>query len=122
MNELTPTEVVALFGLDERRVRKDVEYGVFDRLKGPPRFALAEVVYLFAVGGLALELGVDDRKKLYRLIAAALDERKLPERVAEIQSEYAIRRARMRKAIPINPLRPLKACAPLLRRLTRANG
>ena len=25
-----------------------------------------------------LELGVDDRKKLYRLIAAALDERKLP--------------------------------------------
>jgi uncharacterized protein (DUF433 family) len=81
MQELTPSEVVALFGLDERRVRKDVEYGVFDRLKGPPRFALAEVVYLFAVGGLALELGVDDRKKLYRLIAAAIDERKLPESI-----------------------------------------
>jgi hypothetical protein len=44
--ELTPSEVVALFGLDERRVRKDVEHGVFDRGKSPPRFALAEVVYL----------------------------------------------------------------------------
>jgi hypothetical protein len=33
-----------------------------------------------------------------------------PERVAEIEMEYEIRRARMRKAIPINPLRPVKAC------------
>jgi uncharacterized protein (DUF433 family) len=81
MQELTASEVVALFGLDERRVRKDVEYGVFDRSKGPPRFALAEIVYLFAVGGLGLELGVDDRKRLYQLIAAALDERKLPENI-----------------------------------------
>jgi hypothetical protein len=69
---LTPSEVVALFGLDERRVRKDVEHGVFDRGKRPPRFALAEVVYLFAVAAFSIELGVDDRKKLYRLIVAAL--------------------------------------------------
>lgn len=33
-----------------------------------------------------------------------------PERIAEIQDEYGIRRARMLKAIPINPLRPVKAC------------
>ena len=33
-----------------------------------------------------------------------------PERVAEIEAEYKIRRDRMRKAIPINPLRPVKAC------------
>ncbi|CAB3790986.1 phosphoadenosine phosphosulfate reductase family protein [Paraburkholderia fynbosensis] len=33
-----------------------------------------------------------------------------PERVAEIEAEYEIRRARMRKSIPINPLRPVKAC------------
>lgn len=31
-----------------------------------------------------------------------------PERIAEIQAEYGIRRARMLKAIPINPLRPEK--------------
>jgi len=81
MMELTPSEVVALFGLDERRVRKDVEYGVFNRGKGPPRFALAEVVYLFAVAALGVELGVDDRKRLYRLIAAALAERTPPESI-----------------------------------------
>jgi len=33
-----------------------------------------------------------------------------PERIAEIEAEYENRRARMRKAIPINPLRPVKAC------------
>lgn len=33
-----------------------------------------------------------------------------PERIAEIQAEYGIRRARMLKSIPINPLRPVKAC------------
>lgn len=33
-----------------------------------------------------------------------------PERVAEIEAEYEVRHARMRKAIPINPLRPVKAC------------
>ena len=31
-------------------------------------------------------------------------------RVAEIEAEYEIRRSRMRKAIPINPLRPVKVC------------
>jgi uncharacterized protein (DUF433 family) len=78
MLELTSSEVVALFGLDERRVRKDVEHGVFGRSKSPPRFALAEVVYLFAIAALGVELNVDDRKKLYRLIAAALAQRTLP--------------------------------------------
>lgn len=31
-----------------------------------------------------------------------------PERIAEIKAEYEIRRARLRKSIPINPLRPIK--------------
>jgi hypothetical protein len=31
-----------------------------------------------------------------------------PERIAEIKAEYEIRRARLRKSIPINPLRPTK--------------
>jgi 3'-phosphoadenosine 5'-phosphosulfate sulfotransferase (PAPS reductase)/FAD synthetase len=34
-----------------------------------------------------------------------------PERVAEIKTEYEIRRARMRRSIPINPLRPVKECS-----------
>jgi uncharacterized protein (DUF433 family) len=81
MQELTPSEVVALFGLDERRVRKDVEYGVFDRRKGPPRFALAEVVYLFAIAASGVELGVEGRRRLYRLIATALAKRTPPKSI-----------------------------------------
>lgn len=72
MLELTTAEVAALFDLDERRVRKDVEYGVFEQLDSPPRFDLAEVVYLYTVAGIGLELRVEDRKKLYRMIATAL--------------------------------------------------
>jgi 3'-phosphoadenosine 5'-phosphosulfate sulfotransferase (PAPS reductase)/FAD synthetase len=33
-----------------------------------------------------------------------------PERVAEIKAEYEIRRARLRRSIPINPLRPVRDC------------
>ncbi|KIF59425.1 phosphoadenosine phosphosulfate reductase family protein [Pseudomonas fluorescens] len=33
-----------------------------------------------------------------------------PERVAQIETEYENRRARLRKNIPVNPLRPVKAC------------
>ena len=40
----------------------------------------------------------------------SLSDMEKPERVAEIEAEYETRRARMRKAIPINPLRPVKAC------------
>ncbi|WP_337882565.1 phosphoadenosine phosphosulfate reductase family protein [Chromobacterium haemolyticum] len=38
----------------------------------------------------------------------SLSEMEQPERLAEIEAEYEIRRARMRKSIPINPLRPVK--------------
>ncbi len=92
MLELTPSEVVALFGLDEKRVRKDVEYDVFDRGKGPPRFALAEVVYLFAFATLGLDLGVDDRKKVYRLIVSALAQRTPPKSI-EIGSYFEVKLA-----------------------------
>jgi uncharacterized protein (DUF433 family) len=76
MTELSTSEVAALFDLDERRVRKDVEYGVFERIESPPRFDLAEVVYLYTVAGIGLELNVEDRKKLYRMIAAAMRSKK----------------------------------------------
>jgi len=33
-----------------------------------------------------------------------------PERVAQIETEYENRRARLRKNIPVNPLRPVKEC------------
>ncbi|MEO6775308.1 MAG: DUF433 domain-containing protein [Kofleriaceae bacterium] len=77
MIELSTSEVVALFDLDERRVRKDVEVGVFEGMESPPRFHLAEVVYLYTVAALGLEIGVDDRKRLCRMILASMRSRKL---------------------------------------------
>jgi 3'-phosphoadenosine 5'-phosphosulfate sulfotransferase (PAPS reductase)/FAD synthetase len=38
----------------------------------------------------------------------SLNELEQPERVADIEAEYEVRRARLRKSIPINPLRPVR--------------
>jgi 3'-phosphoadenosine 5'-phosphosulfate sulfotransferase (PAPS reductase)/FAD synthetase len=40
----------------------------------------------------------------------SLSDMEHPERVAAIKAEYEIRRVRLRGSIPINPLRPVKAC------------
>lgn len=79
MESLTANEVVALFGLDARRVRKEVEYGLF-RPSSPPRFDLTATVYLYIVSELGFELGaVEDRRKLYALISNAMKKSKRPE-------------------------------------------
>jgi uncharacterized protein (DUF433 family) len=78
---LSASEVVALTGLEERRVRKDVEYGVLGAAR-PPRFNLAEVVYFGVIAGLGFDLGVEDRKKLYELIRTALRSKNVPTRLA----------------------------------------
>src|SRR5438132_181269 len=72
MDELTASEVAALFDINERGIRKDVEYGVFGRMKSPPRFDLAAVVYFRIASGIELEITVEDRKNLYRSIVAAM--------------------------------------------------
>lgn len=79
--ELTSAEVSALFDLDERRVRKDIEYGVIGRVKSPPRFELAQVVYFCTVAASGLELGVEDRRKLYQRIAYALSTKHRPHEI-----------------------------------------
>jgi uncharacterized protein (DUF433 family) len=76
----TVTEVAALVGLEEGRVRKEVEYGFLGR-SSPPRFNFADLVYFDAVALLDVQLGVDDRMKLYNLIASALAGGRPPSRV-----------------------------------------
>jgi uncharacterized protein (DUF433 family) len=69
---LTTNEVVAMFDLDEGRVRKDVEHGILGTAT-PPRFDLADIVYLRTVAALGFELGaVADRKRLRALVRAAV--------------------------------------------------
>lgn len=72
MRALTASEVAALTGLDERRVRKDLEQGIFGVAKSP-RFSFAALVYFRAMMLLGLRLPTEDRKRLYRLITDALD-------------------------------------------------
>lgn len=76
----TAAEVAALVGLDEGRIRKEVEYGFLGRTS-PPRFNFAALVYFDAVALMDVQLGVDDRMKLYNLIAAALAGDRPPSRV-----------------------------------------
>lgn len=40
----------------------------------------------------------------------SLNDLEKPERLAEIHAEYEIRRARQKKSMPINPLRPVRSC------------
>jgi hypothetical protein len=71
---LTATEVAALSGLDEGRVRKEVEYGIFSR----PSFDFADLVYFDVLAVLGVQLAVDDRRKLYGVVAAAMGARRPP--------------------------------------------
>ena len=68
---LTTNEVVALFGVDERRVRKEVEHGVLGGTK-PLRFDLASVVYLVVLNQLGFELAVETRRMLFGEVTSAL--------------------------------------------------
>jgi len=74
---LTATEVAALAGLDEGRVRKEVEYGIFPR----PTFTFADLVYFAVLAVLGVQLGVDDRRKLHDVVAGAMGAGRRPSRV-----------------------------------------
>jgi uncharacterized protein (DUF433 family) len=65
---LTAAEVAALSGVDEGRVRKEVEYGIFTR----PTFDVADLVYFALLGALGVQFGVEDRRKLHAVVAAAV--------------------------------------------------
>lgn len=69
---LTTNEVVALYHLDERRVRKEVEHGVLGR-GSPPRFDLGSIVYLLVLAQIGFDVTVvEDRRRLYARIVQAL--------------------------------------------------
>ncbi|MCB9669758.1 MAG: DUF433 domain-containing protein [Alphaproteobacteria bacterium] len=71
MYALTPNEVAAITGLDERLVRKDLEQGVVTA-ESPPRFGQEDVIYFMARALFALELGTRERRRLHSMIEGAL--------------------------------------------------
>jgi uncharacterized protein (DUF433 family) len=98
MRALTSTEVAAFAGVDERRVRKDVEHGLFGAAS-PPRFELAALVYFRCLLELGFDLGVEDRKRFYGIINEALHRDRLPTRlligpVVELKLGYVVRELR----------------------------
>lgn len=74
MLALTTNEVAALTGLDEKFVRKDVEQGVVEALT-PPRFAEHALVYFFATAAFAFHLATAERRRLYRMVSKAVENR-----------------------------------------------
>ncbi|MBS2024229.1 MAG: DUF433 domain-containing protein [Deltaproteobacteria bacterium] len=78
---LTAAEVAALAGIDEGRVRKEVEHGFLGHTS-PPRFTFVDLVYFETVSLLNVQFGVGDREKLYVLISDALTSGGRPSRVA----------------------------------------
>ena len=80
LQTLSATEVAALVDMDEGRVRKEVEHGLFGTAS-PPRFSLADAVYLRALSLLGVQLGVEDRVKLHDVIGKAMATTTLPAKV-----------------------------------------
>ncbi|MCA9639444.1 MAG: hypothetical protein KC492_02090, partial [Myxococcales bacterium] len=80
MDALTAKEVAAVFGIPELRVRKELERGVLPKRK-LPRFTRTDVVYLRVEQELGLDIGVADRKRLYKLVAKAVAQPVEPEQV-----------------------------------------
>jgi len=91
---LTATEVAALAGLDEGRVRKEVEYGIF----ASPTFTVADLVYFAVLAVLGVTLGVDDRRKLYGVVAAAMGARR-PPATAEMSPVLEVKLDRVAKDV-----------------------
>ena len=74
MRAMNTREVAALTGLDEGAIRKDVELGVIEA-GSPPRFAEPMLVYFSARALCPLELGVEDRRRLYLGVSRAVASR-----------------------------------------------
>lgn len=75
---LSALEVAALVDLDEGKIRKDVEHGLFAR----PRFSIGDLVYFRLVALLGLTVSVEDRRRLHDLVEAALRKRPTPRTIA----------------------------------------
>jgi len=77
---LGPTAVAALLDLPERQIRKEAEHGLFGPTS-PPRLDFAALVYLRLLNFLGLDLGVEARRQLHRLLVQATAQEPAPETV-----------------------------------------
>ena len=71
-------EVAALVELDEGKIRKDVEHGLFDQ----PRFSISGLVYFRLLALLGFTVSVEDRRRLHGLVESAMAKRPTPRTIA----------------------------------------
>ena len=95
---LTVAEVAAFSGLEEKRVRKEVEYGVVGSRGSPPKFQFPALVYFRTLALLNLRLGIEDRKALYKTLKAATTSSSFPPRV-ELGEVIEVKVAATAKAV-----------------------
>lgn len=100
MESLTTSEITALFDVDERRVRKDVEHGIVGAAS-PPRFRFVDVVYFVALKDMRLELSPADRKMVHDRLAQVLKATRVPwtvelTPVIDLKLGRIVRRTRVR--------------------------
>jgi uncharacterized protein (DUF433 family) len=67
MPAFNPTEAAAFLNMPERQIRKEVEHGLFSI-----HLTFQSLVYLRALRTLGLDLGVEDRKKLLKVVTDAV--------------------------------------------------
>jgi len=75
---LSALEVAALVDLDEMKIRKDVEHGLFDE----PRFSIGDLVYFRLISLLGLQVSVEDRRRLHTLVEVAMRKKTTPKTIA----------------------------------------
>jgi uncharacterized protein (DUF433 family) len=68
----TPAEASAFSEIPVRRVHKELEHRIIDAATSPPRLSFSALVYLRALELIGLELPVQDRAEIYRLVAEAV--------------------------------------------------
>lgn len=94
---LTVSEVVALSGMEEGKVRKDVEHGLFGSAS-PPTFNLAALVYFRSLALMKIQLTVEDRTKIYALIAKAFSGSGKPSNI-EVSPVLELKLAKVAKEV-----------------------
>jgi uncharacterized protein (DUF433 family) len=81
LKTLTVSEVVALSGLEEKQVRKEVEYGVLKPSSSSPKFRFPALVYFRTLAQMKLQLRVEDRRALYEAVTDAVLAATIPTRI-----------------------------------------
>ncbi|MFZ4660561.1 MAG: DUF433 domain-containing protein [Caldilineaceae bacterium] len=85
--QFTLTEAAALVGLNEKQVRKEIEYHIIDT-DSPAQLSFSDLVYLYLVPRSPLSLRVNERITIYKRIVQTLTQAEVPEQIEVVDPFY----------------------------------